>query len=297
MSLSLDQLEMLDSNAYSLRFLRPTVVRSLQERKLIQVKSTYIALRADSEQHLIPGTEYRVTIYCRTQLSNTDHDEHTENRELLVSITQETPKHQSDEGGRGTEHSLPVAADSRVQEVIDTINRLYEEVEGQHYQEVHITDIWVGTPRLSLDETQVVVDWMEIEDILRFNASWNLFFLDMYHPSLAKHIPEGIIKSPIAPSLLQATVDVQNTEELYVVLDLSVNEELSQRFVEELFPYEAGDAVILCDVRDALAVLRLQRIMLTKEQRQALRETTAIVGYTLKVREELTSFLSEFYGL
>ena len=46
---------------------------------------------------------------------------------------------------------------------------------------------------------------------------------------------------------------------------------------------------MFCNLEQAQALLRLQRIMLTQKQRQSLRETVAIVGYSLRVREELPS--------
>ena len=179
--------------------------------------------------------------------------------------------------------------DPNIEEVIDAINFLFDDMGCKN---VHITDILVTTSKMSIKQTQEVISAMEKADILRFDGNANVCYLEEFPNSAQVRTVRSIL------ALRQETTAfvAQDKEELFVVLDLSVNDELSQRFVEELFPYEPGDAAILCDVRDALAILRLQRIMMTKKQQQALRETTAVVGYTLKVREELTSFLSEFYG-
>ena len=76
-------------------------------------------------------------------------------------------------------------------------------------------------------------------------------------------------------------------EEVYVVVELTCNEEASRSFTEHIFPYQDGDACIHFDGEQAQAILRLARIAATKEQLETLRHTSTIVGYDFKTKEEV----------
>ena len=80
---------------------------------------------------------------------------------------------------------------------------------------------------------------------------------------------------------------MSSSEEIYVVLDLTSDEEASRTFTERIFPYEQGDACIHLDVKQAQAVLRLRRCAATNRQNAVLKLTSAVVGYVFKEREEV----------
>lgn len=254
------------------RSLHPDVVQSLLRRGRLKCENTYVVSRLTSQGQPVPGPRLSVTVYRVKQANATkqvDSNGRQEEYVLLLKkdVTDDTV-------------GIPVAADPKVQEVIDTINHLYEDLE---YQEVHITDIWTGTPHLSFDETQDIVVWMENEGILRFDPDHHVRFLDEYHPGTKKvFAQDSSLGTPSFTSTEEDEVCVQDDGELFVLLDLTADDQLSQHFVQHLFPYAAGDVLVSCDLEQAHAVLRLRRSMLTPMQRYILRVTPAIVGYTLK---------------
>lgn len=270
-------------NASRVLSLLPDAIRSLLQQGLIEMEGSYVTCHLDGSQQPISGTEHKVAIY-RLKQTHQDGNNDEGNTEVpgeLVHILEEANTLDGDY------RDLPGATDPKVQEVIETINTLFDDY---GYLDVHKTDIWTGTPQLSFNETQEVVVLMEQEGILRFDNKNNVCYLDEYHPSTKKLFSNGNISDiPNAFSNERPSSARQENEELFVLLDLSANDALSLRYVQELFPYETGDTLVFCHLEQAQALLRLQRSMLTKMQWCSLRETLAIVGYTLKVRENLPS--------
>ncbi len=81
--------------------------------------------------------------------------------------------------------------------------------------------------------------------------------------------------------------------EVYVVVDLTNDDLASRAFVTTIFPYERGDACLMCDLTQAQAILRLARPMATEDQLRHLMNTPTIVGYALKTKEEVVHLLPE----
>lgn len=80
-------------------------------------------------------------------------------------------------------------------------------------------------------------------------------------------------------------------EDLYIVIDLTSDDALSWRFLSQHFPYGRGDRCVFLDLAQALAVIRVARLMASQDQLDTLRSTSAIVGYAFKGREEIEQYL------
>ncbi len=88
------------------------------------------------------------------------------------------------------------------------------------------------------------------------------------------------------PLWMSGTAD--HKEEIFIVVDLTNDTLAGYKFTTHIFPYEKGDRCLTVDYEQAQAVIFLARIAATRRQLDVLNQTSTIVGYAFKVREEIS---------